>query len=111
MAIAVVTGGIAIVLSNTRHGVGELSPSCVIKRLTGYDCPGCGSQRAFDALLHGHFAEALSYNYALPIFVALALLYIVSPPRIRPVLYHRATLAALVIALLGWWVLRNVYHI
>ncbi len=111
MAIAVVTGGIAIVISNHGHGVGELSPSCVIRRLTGYDCPGCGSQRALDALLHGHIAEAWSYNYALPVLVAVALLYIVSPQRIRGVLYHPATLSALIIAMLGWWVLRNVYHI
>ena len=40
----------------------ELMPKCVVKQLTGYDCPSCGAQRAFHAVLHGDFIKALSYN-------------------------------------------------
>lgn len=33
---------------------------CTFKLITGYDCPGCGAQRAIHALLHGRLSEALS---------------------------------------------------
>ena len=39
-----------------------LYPRCMFRQLTGLDCPGCGSQRAIHALLHGHVAEAWGYN-------------------------------------------------
>ena len=35
---------------------------CPFKFATGFDCPGCGSQRALHALLHGEFIQAFSYN-------------------------------------------------
>jgi len=33
--------------------------SCPFKELTGYDCPGCGLQRSFIALLKGDVIEAV----------------------------------------------------
>lgn len=38
---------------------------CSIKSLTGLDCPGCGMQRAFVALLKGDLASSLQYHPAL----------------------------------------------
>jgi hypothetical protein len=35
---------------------------CPFKHLTGYNCPGCGSQRAIHQLLHGDFIAAFSFN-------------------------------------------------
>lgn len=32
------------------------APKCMFRVLTGYDCPGCGSQRALHALLHADMA-------------------------------------------------------
>lgn len=49
-------------------------PKCVFKVLTGYDCPGCGSQRAFHALLHGHPLDALSYNFFMIVGIPYLLL-------------------------------------
>lgn len=37
-------------------------PFCPFKALTGLECPGCGSQRAAHALLHGEIGEAFRYN-------------------------------------------------
>ena len=37
-------------------------PVCLFKRLTGYDCPGCGGLRAFHHLLRGDFWEAFRLN-------------------------------------------------
>jgi len=39
--------------------------SCTIKSLTGYECPGCGMQRAFIALLRGELVDSFSYNASL----------------------------------------------
>lgn len=39
---------------------------CPFRAVTGLSCPGCGNTRAVFALLHGRFAESLSYNYAYP---------------------------------------------
>jgi len=37
-------------------------PGCTFHRLTGLNCPGCGSTRALYALLHGHWQAALRDN-------------------------------------------------
>lgn len=51
---------------------------CPFKAITGLDCPGCGSQRALHALLHGDFSAAVAYNLlfvsAIP-YVLVGLLF------------------------------------
>jgi len=37
-------------------------PKCIFHEITGLSCPGCGSQRAASALLHGHLLQAMDYN-------------------------------------------------
>lgn len=39
--------------------------TCTIKSLTGLNCPGCGMQRAFIALLKGNFSESFAQNASL----------------------------------------------
>src|SRR5215471_10447887 len=50
-------------------------PVCQFHQWTGLDCPGCGSQRALHALLHGQLITALHDNLllilSLPLFGAL----------------------------------------
>jgi len=40
----------------------HISIQCGLYKLTGYLCPGCGGQRAFHHLLHGHIFAALRSN-------------------------------------------------
>jgi hypothetical protein len=50
------------------HAVG-----CPIHAITGGWCPGCGSTRAADLLLHGDVLSSLSYNLlVLPALLVLA---------------------------------------
>lgn len=42
---------------------------CLFHLATGLDCPGCGMTRAFHALLHLHFLQALHFN---AFFIVLA---------------------------------------
>ncbi|MGO8674568.1 MAG: DUF2752 domain-containing protein [Limisphaerales bacterium] len=40
-------------------------PTCQFHRLTGLQCPGCGSLRAMHQLLHGRLPAALHFNALL----------------------------------------------
>lgn len=42
-------------------------PRCPVHAATGWQCAGCGAQRAIHALLHGRFALAWSLNPLLPL--------------------------------------------
>ena len=48
-------------------------PKCGFHALTGFDCPGCGGQRALHQLLHGNLPEAFRYNALLVSLAPLGL--------------------------------------
>ena len=88
-------------------------PRCIFKTLTGYDCPGCGTQRAIHQLLHGNIAAAWHYNPAI-FFAAAAIAFDIIARRLRrPNVLTRFVqspawpITLLVITLL-WWLLRNI---
>ena len=87
---------------------------CLLKMLTGYDCPFCGAQRAFDALLQGDNYSIWQYNPFLVIvspylaIVVLNLLKIIpSDCRLMRFLYNRWVIVALGMLTVGWWIFRN----
>lgn len=52
---------------------------CPIKSLTGYDCPGCGFQRALLALLKGNFYESVHlYPPTIPILITIVFSFAVN---------------------------------
>ena len=65
-------------------------PHCTFKALTGYDCPGCGFQRALHAALHGEFAMAWH-------------------SKLHRILFHPAVLTAILVAVVAWWIGRNIF--
>ena len=92
-----------------------LFPRCTFLSLTGYKCPGCGSQRAVHALLNGDVAGAFRFNALLMIAVPwMGLCLFAESRRTRnPRLYARLNpelLMSLFLALtLSWWLLRNIF--
>jgi hypothetical protein len=44
--------------------------TCPVKKLMGFDCPGCGMQRSLVALLQGHFELSIKYH---PVTIPLLL--------------------------------------
>lgn len=48
------------------------STVCIIKNITGYPCPCCGTTRALKFLVHFHFADALYVNPTSYIIAILA---------------------------------------
>ena len=91
-------------------------PRCTFLTLTGYKCPGCGSQRAIHALLHGDVAEAFKYNAMLLVSIPwIALCLYAESQRVRnPRLYVRLNAPLLIWLFLAmvliWWLLRNIFN-
>ena len=48
------------------HNQTPFTIKCMFHSVTGLWCPGCGGQRAFSLLLHGHILQSLRYNIMLP---------------------------------------------
>ncbi|MCQ2297795.1 MAG: DUF2752 domain-containing protein [Bacteroidales bacterium] len=92
-------------------------PKCPFKWLTGYSCPGCGSQRLIHAMLQLRFAEAFRYNALLFVSIPyLILLCYSSFSRVRHQRLYMALNGQLGIAIpfvviILWWVVRNILGI
>lgn len=92
-------------------------PKCPVKFLTGYDCPGCGSQRAIHSLLRGNVADAFSANalfIAMIPFLALmgySELSRTRHPRLYRMLCHPAVIGGILVAVIAWAVFRNLNEI
>lgn len=95
-----------------------IAPKCMFKMLTGWDCPGCGFQRAAHAALHGHFVTAARYNffliYALPYLLALILTEWVwkgaRQEKWRRIFEGSLALNFYIISFLVWGIVRNIFH-
>jgi len=61
--------------SDPTHSSPDAAPSCVLKLLTGLDCPGCGGTRAFWYLLHADLPAA-ARHHLLFVFAVPFLLYL-----------------------------------
>lgn len=56
-------------------------PRCPVHWLTGLHCPGCGTQRAMHALLHGRFLEAIGFNVLAALVAPLVVLGVATEVR------------------------------
>jgi hypothetical protein len=91
-------------------------PECPFHLLTGLYCPGCGSQRAFHALLHGRVLEAAGFNLlavlAWPLLVYSAARFVANHLfglRWSQRLFYRPWFSRMVLALvLTFWLIRNM---
>ena len=109
--------GIAVAYKFLDPSVVPIFPRCPFRLLTGYLCPGCGSQRAIHHLLNLDLPGAWQMN---PLLV-IALPYLVLVLLLQPLAHHsprcarlrdqlmgfRASVVILVVILL-FWVGRNV---
>ena len=88
-------------------------PQCVFHRMTGLDCPGCGSLRALHALLHGDFAAALHFNaflvLSLPLLAGLGFYFAAKKMRREPAArFHPAWLWFHLVAFVIFGIVRNL---
>lgn len=88
---------------------------CYFHELTGYDCPGCGTQRMFHHLLHGEFLEAFLMNpYMVVVVIPTVFVFILTYflPKDRFQLLHKITICIPTIVIMfimtfTWWIVRN----
>lgn len=91
-------------------------PKCPVHVLLGLDCPGCGSQRAIHALLHGDLKAATDANalilFFLPVVAVMAVgeLYRNRWPRFYKALMHPAVIFGLLGIVLTWTIVRNIIY-
>jgi hypothetical protein len=85
LGIAAIVGLGLVVLflfDPARHAI---YPVCLFKKMTGYDCPGCGGLRALHQLLRGEVWQAFQLNalavVALPLLIAWAIRSWIRSPR------------------------------
>ena len=116
LAIALVCGVLLYGVNPSQH---LLMPKCAFKALTGWSCPGCGFQRAAHAFFHGHFIEAISYNYYMAYTVPYLLSFLVvwaAPDyswsgKLKAFIENPHVVYFYVITYFIWLVVRNLLHI
>ena len=88
--------------------------SCPFYKITGFQCSGCGSQRAFHEILHLNFREAFHQNalvlFAIPYF---SLIFFTSFfqekfAKLRQILIGKKTILVLFIIVILFGVFRNL---
>lgn len=106
--------GIVICVYGVIDPASGMLPSCPFYTMTDLYCPGCGSQRALHALLHGQFASSLGYNplflVALLFVIAEGILLVLAKGRrkISSLASRRYTPVVVLVIVLSFWVLRNL---
>jgi hypothetical protein len=59
----------AVIIYPNAPGNSRFYPPCIFKKITGYDCAGCGSARACYHIMHGNIIQAAGHNILLLIFI------------------------------------------
>jgi len=91
-------------------------PRCPFYTLTGFDCPGCGSQRAIYSLLHGKLTDAIRFNILLVVslpFLAIHFFYKLKSVILRKdvrwnIIYHPLTPKIIFTIVIFFWIIRNI---
>lgn len=114
IVVAITIVVLYVLFDPSQYGV---FPKCYFYHLTGLQCPGCGLQRMFHALLHGDILAAWHYNaYLLCSLPFIGFMIWVEIMRTkRPTLYARVysmpTAWIIIVMTLAWFVLRNILSI
>lgn len=109
-------GGVALVLLRAFDPSGvALVPPCPFHALTGLYCPGCGSLRALHQALCGNLGAALGLNplavLAVPVIAyhfASRMMAVFSQRNFASPLERRYSAGIALVAVLAFWVLRNM---
>ena len=85
---------------------------CLFQKLTGWNCWGCGGQRAFHQLLHGNLANAANLNpLVFPVLLLGCYVLFNELTQSQPT-YHllrrKVVQISMVTLLIGFTLLRNI---
>ncbi|MBO4243591.1 MAG: DUF2752 domain-containing protein [Bacteroidales bacterium] len=117
LIVVCAAGGIYFYAVYDPEHSGSFFPKCGFYVLTGYKCPGCGTQRALHHFLHGDFLGAFKQNalafLAVPYVILLALAHHSSRfnekyPRTASALKSYLSTLMAVAAVFVFWIARNI---
>lgn len=112
IAIVFILGGLLFFINPEQFW---FVPKCPFYWLTGWECPGCGSQRAIHQLLHLNFKAAFYYNP----FLVISLPYVVlvvsvhwfdvngRMAGVKKICCHPVVVSVYGILIVLWWIVRN----
>lgn len=85
-------------------------PVCPFKKLTGYNCPGCGTARALHCLLNGHIFRAVDHNLLIiPALIVIPAGLVASVTGKTNLVWRYANRPVWIAVILTFfWVLRNL---
>lgn len=90
-------------------------PQCIFHRLTGLQCMGCGSQRMIHALLHGNIEGAFAAN-AFAMIISPFLIFMIwtetqrtRRPRLYKKVFSPAVMTIVIILMVLWLIVRNIF--
>ena len=90
-------------------------PKCPFYVTTSLYCPGCGSQRAIHAILHGNFSKALGHNILIlvPPFILVydGIIKMINhyfDKSLKNWLHSSRITFSILIMVLLFWILRNI---
>ncbi len=114
-AAAMVLMAVAWVYFTLDPSTTPIFPHCVFLEITGLKCPGCGSQRAIHALLHGNFSAAWHFNAMMFALLPLIILMLYAQlgrkksGRLYRLLNSRLAIWLISAAIFLWWLTRNIF--
>ena len=97
-----------------------LFPKCPFLLMTGWECPGCGSQRAIHYLLHFQIIDALKMNFMVVLAIPYILLALycelkrknnLEIERIYRLFYGSKASLFIAILFILFMIVRNIYSI
>lgn len=109
--------GLVVLYASFDPAQSDFFPACPFHSLTGFLCPGCGSQRVLHHLLNMEVQTAYAYNplliISLPyIFLAAIFDRFSNPSTVvlkwRQILFGRKAILLVLIFIISFWVLRNL---
>lgn len=115
IGLLIILTGLAVLFFFLNPSEQIIFPKCVFHSLTGYHCPGCGSQRAIHSLLHLDFAGVVGNNFLfLPAGLLIIFHYIRQPLHklfkwnLPNILYKKYTPIIILVVIILFWILRNL---
>jgi len=117
----IITGTVLFVIFYTIFSPygNDFFPKCIFNQLTGYKCPGCGSQRAMHYLFNFDLIHAFNENMLLVISIPYLILgayfdmvklKTTRQLRIRKMLYGQKAILIILFIVIGFWISRNILN-
>lgn len=114
IAAAVIVLSLVYFVIDARHS--GFFPRCPFFVVTGFLCPGCGSQRAVSSLLHADIIQAMHYNIllvaSLPVLLYSSVVSVSNVFRVKPLIqtifYSTVFVKIVFVIIVLFWIVRNI---